>query len=249
MREQWEFEIVPSPKGRGDDFGMKESTPMIDHDTCDMYLVRHGATENNLARPPRLQGRRIDLGLSAVGLEQAARTAEFLAGQGVEAVFASPLVRARQTAEQIARRIGAAVSIVEELTEIDVGDWEGLSWAEIERRAPEPYRLFMADAGVHPYLGGENMAAVQARTAPAIAELLKSNLGRRIAVVAHNVVNRVYLADLLGLSPGKYRAVPQDNCGVNLVRLRGEKISLITVNAVGHLLDTRPTCHRPCGPP
>ncbi len=210
--------------------------PMSDREECYLYLVRHGATENNLARPPRLQGRRIDLGLSSAGQEQAARTAAWLAGQGVEAVFASPLVRARQTAEQIAVRIGAAVSIVDELTEIDVGDWEGLSWEEIQQRDAEAYRLFTEDAGVNPYLGGENMASVQARAVPAITNLLKSNSGRRIAVVAHNVVNRVYLADLLGLPPAKYRVVPQDNCGVNLIRSRGEKISLVTINAVGHLL-------------
>lgn len=222
---------------------------MSDREECYLYLVRHGATENNLARPPRLQGRRIDLGLSAVGVEQAARTAEFLVGQGVEVVYASPLVRARQTAEHLARRIDAAVSIVEELTEIDVGDWEGLSWDEIQRRDPEAYRLFVEDAAVHPYLGGENMASVLARSAAAIAELLQSNVGRRIAVFAHNVVNRVYLADLLGLPPGKYRIVPQDNCGVNLVRHSKGRTRLVTVNAVGHLLDTRPVCHRPCGLP
>jgi broad specificity phosphatase PhoE len=200
-----------------------------------LYLIRHGATDNNEASPPRLQGRRTDPGLSKAGLEQAARTARWLAEQGVDAVYSSPLLRARQTAEQIAKLRGLTVQLVDDLIEIDVGCWEGLAWEEIERRDPEAYRLFMADASVHPYLEGENLGTVLSRTIPAMARLMAANLGRRVAVVAHNVVNRAYLAHLLDIPLRNYRSIPQDNCGVNVLCCEQGTPRLVTINAVWHL--------------
>ena len=203
--------------------------------TCWCYLLRHGATANNQAKPARLQGRRTDPPLSDEGHEQARQTAQWLAAAPLEAVFASPLLRARQTAEAIARPHGLTVELVDDLVEVDVGDWEGCRWDEIEQMDPEAYRLFEADAGVNPYLGGETLGVVQARAVPAMERLLAANLGRRIAAVAHNCVNRSYLAHLLNVPLAKYRSVPQDNCGVNLLRYRHGKTKLVTVNSIGHL--------------
>ncbi len=129
---------------------------------------------------------------------------------------------------------------------MDVGCWEGLAWEDIERRDPEAYRLFMTDASIHPYLDGENLSAVQSRAIPAMAALMAANLGRRVAVVAHNTVNRAYLTHLLDIPLCSYRSIPQENCGVILIRYAGDEAKLITLNAVWHLLtplrlsETRP---------
>jgi broad specificity phosphatase PhoE len=198
-------------------------------------LVRHGATANNRADPPRLQGRRTDPPLSDEGLEQARRTGEFLAGYALDAVYSSPLLRARQTAEAIAKPHALCAQIVDDLIEVDVGVWEGRSWVEIEKTDPEAYRAFMADATVNPYLGGENLQTVLARAAPAFEQLMEQNLGRLIAVVAHNVVNRAYLARLIGMPVARYRSIPQDNCGVTLLRYRKGRATVVTINGVYHL--------------
>lgn len=202
---------------------------------CWLYLVRHGATENNRARPPRLQGRRTDPPLSDEGLGQARDTARLLADCPIDAVYSSPLLRARQTAEPIARQHGLEVQVVEGLIEVDVGDWEGRAWDEIERTNPEAYRAFMTDATVHPYLGGETIQTVLDRTAPTIEKLLAENVGRTSVAVAHNVVNRAYLAGLLDVPLARYRSVPQDNCGVNVLRYRNGSVKVVTVNGVFHL--------------
>jgi broad specificity phosphatase PhoE len=202
-----------------------------------MYLIRHGATANNDARPVRLQGRRTDPGLSEQGRDQAERTGRFLSRCPIDAVYSSPLRRARETAEAIARAHGLTVEIVDELIEVDVGDWEGRPWDEIERTDPEAYRLFMTDASVHPYLGGENLTTVRERSLPALMRLMAENPGRTIVAVAHNVVNRTCLAHWLGMPTRQYRSIPQDNCGVNLLRHRGGKVKLVTLNAVEHLRD------------
>jgi broad specificity phosphatase PhoE len=70
---------------------------------------------------------------------------------------------------------------------------------------------------------------------PAFAELLAARAGGRIVVVAHNVVNRVYLGHLLEVVPSKRRGVPQANCGINIVRRQGGETKLLTLNSVLHL--------------
>jgi len=204
-------------------------------DTCRLYLIRHGATANNDARPPRLQGRRTDPGLSDEGLDQAERTARFLSRHLLDAVYSSPLLRARQTAEAIAQPHRLAVEVVPGLIEVDVGVWEGRPWDEIERIDPEAYHRFMTDAAVHPYLGGENLTTARDRSLPALARLMSENPGRTIVAVAHNVVNRACLAHWLGMPLGRYRSIPQDNCGVNVARHRAGEVKLVTINAVEHL--------------
>jgi broad specificity phosphatase PhoE len=183
----------------------------------------------------RLQGRRSDPALSTLGKVQARCAARWLAERGLDAVYASPLTRARQTAEEIAGPLGLKVELVDELTEVDVGQWEELSWEEIERRNPEAYRLFSTDASIHPYFGGENLNTVQARAIPTITRLMAANVGRRVAAVTHNGVLRSYMAHLLNLPLPRYRSIPQNNCGVNLVRLKDGRPELITLNAVSHL--------------
>ena len=203
--------------------------------TCWLYLLRHGATGNNTARPPRLQGRRTDPGLSEAGFEQARRTARRLAGQRLDAVYSSPLLRARQTAEAIAAPHDLTVQTLDELIEVDVGQWEGRAWEEIEQTDAEAYRLFMADASIHPYLGGDNLAAVQRRVVPALERLMAENLGRLIVAVAHNVVNRCYLAHLLDVPLAEYRAIIQENCGINLIHCDHGRIAAAAINSVEHL--------------
>lgn len=200
-----------------------------------MYLIRHGATANNLAKPPRLQGCGVDFALSDDGRRQAERTASFLTSQPLAAVFSSPLIRARETAQQIAVPHGLDVQIVDELIEVDVGKWESRSWDEIARTEPDAYRRFMEDPGKHGYFGGETMQQVQDRVMPTIRRIMAAHLGQRVAVVAHNVVNRSFLAALIDLPIAKARGLHQENCGINIVRLRDGEMTLRTMNATFHL--------------
>jgi len=209
----------------------------IDDSTCWMLLVRHGATANNLQRPPRLQGRGLDDPLSELGVKQAQRTGAWLADQPIGAIYSSPLLRARQTAEAIAALHGRPIEIIQQITEADVGQWEGLCWDEIKQRHPKEYNGFMTDAGVNPYVGGETLQQVLDRSRPALLRLMSENPGQLIVVAAHNVVNRSFMAEMLGLPLRAYRSIPQDNGGVNLLRYRNGQVKLLTVNSVLHLGD------------
>ena len=113
----------------------------------------------------------------------------------------------------IAAPHGLTVTCRADLCEVDVGRWENRSWGEIETSEPEAYRLFFEDAGTNGYGGGENLSQVLDRVRPAFEEILTQNIGRCVAVVGHNVVNRTWLARALliwygehfpsgGLTPG-----------------------------------------------
>jgi broad specificity phosphatase PhoE len=206
-------------------------------DTCLLFLLRHGATANNLMRPPKLQGRGVDLPLSDEGRLQAERAARVLAQQTLAAVYSSTLVRAQETAAIIARHHQRAVTTDERLVEVDVGRWEMRSWVDIALEEPEAYRLFQEDPGAHGYAGGENLRQVRERVAPAIEQRLAAHLGEQIVVVGHNVVNRAYLAGVLELPLARARHLHQENCGLNILEYRAGQTKLVTLNAVGHLYD------------
>lgn len=204
-------------------------------DACHLYLIRHGATANNTARPPRIQGGGIDTELSDEGIKQARRAAGALAEVELAAVYCSPMRRARQTAEIVAASRGLTVTDVPALREVNVGRWEGKTWPEIAAEEPEPHRLFLDDPAAHGYAGGENLTKLLTRVEPALDQILRQHTGQSVAVVAHNVVNRVYLATLLGVPLSLARTLRQDNCGLNLVRLRGDRRDVMMLNSLLHL--------------
>ena len=201
---------------------------------CIMYLIRHGATANNVADPPLLQGLSSDPELSPEGRGQVERTADFLSHQPIRSVYCSPMLRAKQTAGAIAVPHGLAPQIIEPIIEIDVGAWEMRSWKEISQSEPEAYAQFMENPAVHGYRDGENLNQVHARVKPAIEQLMQRHLGEVIVVVAHNVVNRVLLADLLRLPIALARGISQDNCGINVVRHVDGSMKLKSTNSIFH---------------
>lgn len=201
-----------------------------------LYLVRHGATEANERVPYILQGHAIDLALSSTGERQADAAAAFLRQFSITHVYSSTMVRARQTAETIAQAAGVATTAVPDLQECDVGAWEGLDWQTIRERFPVEYGRFAANPAEAPYYKGESYGDVLRRAKPVFETLLGAHPRQHIAVVAHNVVNRAYLADLMGLDLRLAPKIPQGNGCVNLIRRRaGGEIQLVTLNALFHL--------------
>src|SRR5215470_4727478 len=200
-----------------------------------LYLIRHGATEANLARPPRLQGCRHNPPLARLGIRQAEATRDFLAIRPIDACYCSPLLRAVQTAAIVAAPHGLSPRPLDALTECDVGRWEGMDWQSIRYLDAEAYHLFMANPGEHGYPGGESFRDVYERVATTMEELFVDHAGEAMLVVAHHVVNRTYLAGLLGLTPNQARQVTLDNCGISVVVRESGATAVSTLNAMFHL--------------
>src|SRR5262245_37696401 len=110
-----------------------------------LYLVRHGQTAHS--RENRFCGSSTDLPLLPEGQEMAEALATYYAGETWQAIYTSPLSRAVETAEPLARRVGLRLRIEAGLREIAYGEWEGLMEAEIRRRSPEALEAWVRDPG------------------------------------------------------------------------------------------------------
>lgn len=203
-----------------------------------VYLARHGATDLNLRVPIRLQGNLIDSPLAAIGIEQATALGEALRSVPINAVYSSVMLRARQTSEIVAAPHKLQPQAIEGLQEISVGKWEGLSWNEIQTQFPEQFQAFFDNPAEVPYFGGECYLDVLARARPAFHELVAQHAGQTIVIVTHNVVNRVLVADCLGLTLDRAKFLHQSNCCFNEIRCRpGGIIDVHSVNNDRHVWD------------
>jgi alpha-ribazole phosphatase len=156
-----------------------------------LLLVRHAEPEDD-ARG-RCYGR-LDVGLSPAGLAQAAALGAAFGDLGPTAVVSSPARRALDTAS----RIGAAV-VDERLRELDFGELEGRTYAEIERERPELFARWMRTPTEVVFSGGEGFEDLRDRACAAAAALRAEHAGEHVAVVAHGGVVRAILAEALGL--------------------------------------------------
>lgn len=204
-------------------------------DTTYLYLIRHGATPPNEQRPYILQGNGIDLSLSPSGRRQAAEVSQFLSGFPLNHIYCSSMIRAVETAEAIAKPHGILLRPLSTIVECSVGRWEGMDWESIRQRDAEACRLFLENPAENPYLGGESYSDVLRRVRPVFQELLRQHRGESIAIVAHNVVNRVYLADLLGIELRRAKDLRQQNACVNLISSDDVLTHVVTLNSVFHL--------------
>ncbi|MCY7325509.1 MAG: histidine phosphatase family protein [Microbacteriaceae bacterium] len=167
-----------------------------------LYLVRHGETDWNAAR--RIQGS-TDIPLNETGRAQARRTGRLLASRRWDAVVASPLSRAFETASIIAGEIGLPEpERLDSIVERRYGAAEGLDYLTLDATYP---------TGV-PVPGRESRHEVAARVLPALADLAERHLGQRLVVVSHGGVIRTVLNSV---APGeaRFRGVPITNGSIH----------------------------------
>jgi len=145
-------------------------------------LLRHGETPLSAER--RFAGRG-EIPLTDEGLRQAAAAADRLAARGgTDLIVSSPLLRARQTAETVARATGAPLQADDGLAELDFGEWEGLTIAEASQRWPDEVTAWLGDVDAAPP-GGESFAAAIVRVGAALDRLLAAHQFRTLLLVSH----------------------------------------------------------------
>ena len=204
-------------------------------ETTYLYLARHGATDANLSEPYVLQGRGINKSLNPTGRNQATALGGALSNLPLSGIYTSGMQRAMETGEMVAAHHDLPVIPIEDLAECDVGLWEGMDWTSIEQQHADAYKAFIENPAENPYLGGESYGDVLNRALPIFNELLTRHVGESIAVVAHNVVNRVYLAHVLGIKLRKAQHIRQANAGVNVIRFQNGKTHVMSLNVFFHL--------------
>ena len=184
-----------------------------------LLLARHGETDWNRER--RWQGH-ADPWLNEAGREQAHALARELAGDPPHAVYSSDLARAQETAEIVAGELGLPLAVDPRLREVDIGEWSGLLWAEIEERFPEGVARRLA--GGTGWEEGEEFDAMRDRVVEALIEIGISHEGGRVLVVTHGgPVVAAWLA-----AGGAFEDRPVvSNCHVLPMRVEGWRITRV----------------------
>jgi len=206
-------------------------------ETTTIVLVRHGQTAWN--REVRFRGQ-ANPPLDDVGREQAAATARYVAKRWpVEAVYASPMARAMQTAEMIAEAHELVAEPFQGLLDIDFGEWQGHSPAEVKRRYPELLSAWFETPHTVEIPGGESLDVVRRRAVAGLDTIAERHPGQTVAMVGHTVVNRVLLCAVLGLGNQHFWQLRQDTCAVNVFEVDREGTATIVVlNDTSHLQDS-----------
>ncbi len=194
-----------------------------------LLLARHGESVWNQVR--RFQGA-TDVPLSDRGRAQARALGRALIGYRLAAAYASPLARARETAEIALADAGVPVTPVAELRELSLGEWEGCLATDIQARDGDPYRAWLrAPADCAPP-GGEPLDAVRHRVLAAVARIAAAHPdGGDVLVVAHGGVISVYACHLLGCHANSLWRLRLDNASLTVVR----PPRIVTLNDTRHL--------------
>ncbi len=160
-----------------------------------LYLVRHGENPANITK--EFSSRYVDYSLTPKGILQAQQTAEYFVDKRIDAVYASPLKRARETAEIIGARLGLPVAVMDNFREVDVG--------ELESRPPTRENWAAHNAIVECWMrgqpeaefpGGDHYVRLWSRMRAGVERIAAGGDGRNLVVVAHGGIFTFTLKDL-----------------------------------------------------
>jgi broad specificity phosphatase PhoE len=198
-----------------------------------LYLVRHGATQRTAE--DRFSGA-TGVELSDEGRSQAIRLGERLKPDRIRALYSSPLSRAVETANLVARQCELTPETRDGLREISHGHWEGLTRQEVETRFPDEYASWEADPFTFAPEQGESGVAVLARALPVIREIVTRHEGERVLVVSHKATIRILISSLLGFDARGYRdRLDQAPACLNVLDFRDPvRVRLMLFNDTSH---------------
>lgn len=199
-----------------------------------IIAIRHGETTWNV--DTRIQGR-LDIPLNATGRTQAARMAQALKHEPIAAVYASDLVRAWETAEYLGRAHGLPVNAEAGLRERGFGDFEGMTFAEIEARLPDQSMRWRKRDPEFAPAGGESLVALNRRVVEAVERLAARHPGELIAMVGHGGVMDVLYRAATRLHIQAPRTWTLGNAAINRLLWTPQGFSLVGWADTQHLDD------------
>ena len=162
-----------------------------------IYFIRHG--ETILTPERRFSGAGgSDPELSDIGIAQAKQVAAEIAARKPDILIASPMVRTRQTAEEIAKATGLEIRYDESWVECAFGEWDGLTVTDVQKLYPNEWRAWVSDTSFAPQ-GGESYEQVFARITAPLGDLAIDYPGKTIVVVSHNVVVKAVACEIMNV--------------------------------------------------
>ena len=202
--------------------GRKAARPTV------LLLVRHGVTATT---GKVLPGRAPGLHLSEDGRKQAETAAQRIAKvPRLAAIYSSPLERARETAEPLARARRMPVKIDRGLLECDFGDWTGRKLAELVKR-PE-WDVVQRHPSAFRFPGGESFSEMQTRITGALARLVAEHPGRVVVAVSHADPIKAAVAHALGVPLDLFQRIVINTASITAVAYGRTNASVLTVNSI-----------------
>ena len=189
-----------------------------------VYLIRHG--ELDLPDTKKRCYSHTELSLSPRGIEQGKELGAWAAKRGIEAVYTSPLGRCRETAALMSGAV-LPVHTVNALREVDVGEWEGLTFDEICERWPTVYAARGNKMSKVAPPGGESFYRAAVRFNDALQDIMSEYKGN-LAVVAHSGVIRSWLFHFAELGSGSMFSIPVPYAGIAALCMDGNTLLNVT---------------------
>jgi probable phosphomutase (TIGR03848 family) len=203
-----------------------------------ILLVRHGQTPTTGTSLP---GRAPGLHLAEVGVTQAQMAAVRLSElTKIDAIYASPLERARETAAPIAKAVGQKVKIDKGLLECDFGDWTGSALADL-MKLPEWQTVQKFPSGFR-FPNGESFTEMQTRMVTALDRLRLAHPGGVVVAVSHADPIKAAVAHAMGTHLDLFQRIVISTCSITAVAYGATGPVVLTVNSTGgSLKDLRPS--------
>jgi len=196
-----------------------------------LILIRHGETAWNAGEVFR---GRADIGLNERGLKQAELAGLCLKDTAVEAVYSSPLKRARDTAAAIARHHGLEVAVTEGLNDFNFGAWQGMAHDDVREKYRELYDQWLKEPARVRMPAGENLDEVKAR-AMALVKTVIARYRGAIALVSHRVVHKTLICALLDLDNSHFWDFRLETGALTVFRHERGRFVLERHNDTSHL--------------
>jgi probable phosphoglycerate mutase len=221
-----------------------------------VIIVRHGQSTYNTER--RIQGRTDVSRLTEKGRSDASKVGKALSNIAFNAIYSSPLQRAKQTADIIYSELAsdsgksAVVQTSEQLLEIDLSLWAEMLSSDVQQKFPEDYRIWHEHPDEFKMLVEDTVGtrehfpvlAVYEQARQFWQEILPHHQGETILIVGHNGINRALISTALGIHPNRYHSIQQSNCCISVLNFSGglgEPVQLESMNQTQHMGEMLPS--------
>lgn len=197
-----------------------------------IYLVRHGQTKWN--KDLIFRGRK-DIPLNETGNREAEAIAHTLKNKNIDAIYTSPLKRSVQTGEPTEKIFGIKSIPIQEFIDINYGEWEGLTFSEVQNKYREQYALWENKPEKVRFPGGETLEETRERSFKGFKNIIKNNPDKSILIIPHRVINKILLCGILGIDNSYFWRIQQDTGCINVIEYTHEMFILAKMNDTCHL--------------
>jgi len=191
-----------------------------------LLLIRHG--ENDYLKQNKMPGHIPGIHLNKRGREQAEELARTLSRLPIKAIYSSPLERAVETAEPLAKSLGLEIQLRPDLTDTDVGELEGRSWKALGRT--RLWKVVQETPSQFRFPGGETFVQTQERVTLALDAIASVYADELVAVVFHADPIKLAVAHYLGLPLDNFQRLSAHTGSVTVLKIDGTAVKLLALN-------------------